>query len=280
MNDFFKNLSNKYKIIIGCVLFVIIILIILIPGTRYWVKYHVLEQFQTQPKYFFEQGVKYQEKGYIQYSIGTFKRALHIKNNEFNLEPGNLYQLESLFNLAVLVYQNEKNYTQALYYFNQYMDMCEKFSVQNTHAQDIYNVVNYILSLSDSSKNQAAKKFKSAGNDAYFKKEFDLAIKNYKQALVLDPAYAEVYNNLATTYYAMNNFKDAVNYWQVSLLFTPKDSYLYINIGLAYETKLNNPAKALEYYKRYLENSNPNDESYNDVKTKVNELESKQPHKS
>lgn len=280
MKDFFKKLSNKYKIIIGCILFIIIILIIILPGTRNWFKYNILDQFQTQPKYFFEQGVKYQEKGYIPYSIGTFKRALHIKNNEFNFEIGNLYQLESLFNLAVLTYQNEKNYSQALYYFNQYMELCEKFGVQNTHAQDIYNVVNYILSLSDSSKNAEAKKFKSMGNEAYFKKDFDLALKHYKHALALDPAYAEVYNNLATTYYAMNNFKDAVNYWQVSLLFSPKDSYLYINVALAYETKLNNPAKALEYYKRYLENSNPNDESYNDVKAKVIELDAKQQHKS
>ncbi len=113
-NTYFQYV-NKYKMIIPVL---IAILILLIPYSRNFVKYHIWDSTHMKPEYFFKTGVKYEEANYIDFAVGSFKRALKMEGGQFNFDPRNLYQLESLFNLGVIYYQHLKDYPRALHYFN------------------------------------------------------------------------------------------------------------------------------------------------------------------
>lgn len=253
---------------------------------RYLVKYNVWDVMHIKSEYFFNAGVRYEEKKYINYSIGSFKRSLNIQDGKFNINPNDLYQLESLYNLGVLYYQYLKNYTQAFFYFNEYMDIFDRLktvnpNVRNVHEKDIMTVINYILALDDSSKNPAARDLKNKGNEAYFKKDFQNALKLYKDALMADPTYIEVYNNLATTYFQLGDFKNAVDFWKLTLLFmtdmsTPTKIQealdLYINIALASEEHLKNYKDAMYYYEKYIEKAPVTDPGTEEAKRRIERL--------
>lgn len=269
-----QSLDRPIQIGIGAGL-IIIILIFAIAPTRYFVKYYLWDSVHFKPKYFFKQGVKYEENTYYNYAIGSFKRALRLKGVEFNIDPRNLYQLESLFNLGVVYYQQKKDYVRSMFYFNKYIDLLDRIGAKNPHEKEIYRVINYMLAQDDSSKNQQARNLKNQGNEAYFKKEFELALEHYKKALTADPSYTEVYNNIATTYFQMGDFKNAVDYWKLTLLFTPDELDIYINIALAYETQLKDHEQAIKYYNKLKSRLKPNDPRYIEAETRIANIKKK-----
>lgn len=268
----------------------IILLLLLIPPSRNLLKYNLWDPAHITSEYFFKTGVRYEEKKYINYAIGSFKRALKLHDNKFNIEPGDLYQVESLFNLGVLYYQNLKNYPQAIYYFSEYMDIFNKLkavnpNVKNVHEEEILKVVNFMLAIDDSSKNPQARILKNKGNDAYFKKDFTNALNYYKDSLKLDPSYVEVYNNIATTYFELGDFRNAVDFWKMTLLFMTDLSNpetfqetlsLYINIALACEEHLKKYDDAVYYYEKYIEKVPPDDPGLNEAKARIERIKSMQ----
>ncbi|MDD5066205.1 MAG: tetratricopeptide repeat protein [bacterium] len=271
----FNKLKEKYglrNILVFLALFIILVLLI-IPAARYFLKYRVYDPFHVQTKYFFTAGVKYEEKKYIDYAIGSFRRTLREKDKRFNLDMNDLYQFEAMFNLGVMYYSHKKEYPNALFYFNQYMELCEKKGIRNPHEKDIYTVVNFILAQDDSTKNIQAKEMKNRGNEAYFSKNFELALDLYKKALTFDAGYVEVYNNIATVYYEMNDFQNAVDYWKLTLLFDPDEIDICVNIALAYEGKLNKPRDAIKYFQKVMDKLNSKDPRYNAAKAKIMELD-------
>ncbi|MBU1076438.1 MAG: tetratricopeptide repeat protein [Spirochaetes bacterium] len=261
MNKKVKKLIDRFglKKVIGAGILFFIILLFLVSPFRGFFKYYLYDSLHMDPGYFFAQGVKYEEKQYIHYSIGSFKRALKIKKGAFNIDPNNQFQMESLFNLGVVFYQHKKNYLRALFYFNKYITIYDQMGIKNPHEKEIYDVINFILSIDDSSKNAKAKELKNRGNKAYFQKDFQAALDLYKQALTMDPGFVEVYNNIATTYFQLKDFKNAVDYWKLTLLFTPEEIDIYINLALAYETQIKDLDQAVKYYEKVMQKLDPED---------------------
>ena len=258
MKEFLKK---KEYIITGIVVFLLLVYV-LFPNA---VKYYIYDAFHTSNKYYFDAGVSYVEKGKIKYAEGSFKRALRFKGNIFSVDKKDAAQLEALFNLGVLNYKYYKNYSKAVFYFNKYLALFPN----SPHKDEIYKVINFILSQDDSTKNIKAKELKAKGNDAFFRKNYKEALKYYEQANQLDPSYVEVYNNIATVYFAMKEFDKAIEYWKACLLFTPDDVSLYINIALAYETELKKYREAVKYYKMFLDKAAPDDSRRKLVEQKI-----------
>ncbi len=273
MNSIKKYLKKEYII-----LFIIVLLILLYILFPAQLKYYVFDSLHTSTKYYFDAGVKYVEKGDIQYAIGSFKRALRFEDEKFSINPRDVAQLESLFNLGVINYKYLKDYPKAMFYFNKYLDVFPEDvakGVINPHKKDIYNVVNFILGQDDTTKNAKAKELKTKGNAEFFNKNYKEALKYYEQANKIDPAYIEVYNNIATVYFEMKNFKKAIEYWKTCLLFTPDDLSLYINIALAYETSLKDYKNAVKYYELYLKKAPPNAPQRKLVQQKIDYINKK-----
>ncbi len=238
-----------------------------------YIKYYTYDTFHTQTSYFFNAGVKYEEMGLYDLAIGSFKRALHYKGETFTIDPRDPYQRESLYNLGVIYYMRKQEYSRTIHYFNKYLEIFRD-SITEARKRDIYKVINYILSLDDKTKNAEAKKYKSLGNEFYFRNDYKKAIEYYMKAIALDPGYVEVYNNLASTYLQLNDFKNAIKYWKITLMFDPNELDLYINTALALE-ELKEYDEAIYYYEQFLAKANKQDRRVPLVKRKIETLKSK-----
>ena len=62
----------------------------------------------------------------------------------------------------------------------------------------------------------------------------DEALKDYKQALVLDPHYAGAYNNLGAVYHAKHEFGQAERAYKRALKYQPRSAVTYCNLGTTY----------------------------------------------
>ncbi len=252
--------ENKHIIIPGLVL--LIILLLIFPLSRNFLKYHTWDIIHQSSEYFFYAGVKYEENKNISYASGSFRRALKVSKGQLHININDLYQLESLFNLGVIYYQHKKEYPQALHYFYKHMDIYDRIKMNNTnvvnpHEKDIINVINFILALDDTSKKPRAKQLKSEGNKALFKKDYATALKHYNDALKLDPSYVEAYNNIGAIYYYLKDFENAVENWKIVLLFKPDDISMYMNIALAYQGPLKNYKESIYYFEKFIEKVPP-----------------------
>ena len=59
-----------------------------------------------------------------------------------------------------------------------------------------------------------AQKFKELGNDAYRKKDYAKALKNYAKAIELEPNEIAFYNNSAAAYLEMKNYDECIKFCQ------------------------------------------------------------------
>lgn len=64
--------------------------------------------------------------------------------------------------------------------------------------------------------------------------QFNLARKNYAQAIKLNHSYAEAINNLGTIYYEERFYKKAITYYKRSLKYSGPMASVYANLGAAY----------------------------------------------
>jgi tetratricopeptide (TPR) repeat protein len=81
--------------------------------------------------------------------------------------------------------------------------------------------------------------------------QFNLAKKEYEQAIKLNPQYAEAINNLGAIYYAQKNYRRAVRQYTKALAITPEAASIYSNLGSAYFARKDYP-KAAECYQKAL----------------------------
>lgn len=75
------------------------------------------------------------------------------------------------------------------------------------------------------------------------------SVKDYSQALVLNPGMMRVYSFRALAYYDLGRFKDAVNDWNVVLKHTPRDAFGYSKRALCYQSMGNSQAALKDYEK-------------------------------
>jgi len=90
----------------------------------------------------------------------------------------------------------------------------------------------------------------SLGNAYYYKKEYDRAIEAYKRSIDINPDY-KVYNNIGITYAKKENYKQAINYYKKSIVNNPNNSNSFYNLALSYK-KINDCKNALKNYKKAL----------------------------
>ena len=107
---------------------------------------------------------------------------------------------------------------------------------------------------------QSAKFDLSNGNEAYEKKEYDTALKKYRNALDLDPNYAPAEFNTANTYYRQEKMDEAIREFR-RIAKTSENgetqAKAYHNLGNAY-LKNSKLKEAIEAYKNSLR-INPDD---------------------
>jgi len=93
------------------------------------------------------------------------------------------------------------------------------------------------------------------------KKQFDLAISNFKQLQKLDPDDIENLHNLGNAYIEKGEYDSAIEIFKEILKFNQKDTNTFFKIGVLYSKK-NNPDIAMKYFNQVLEIDPNNPEIY------------------
>ena len=75
----------------------------------------------------------------------------------------------------------------------------------------------------------------------------DLAKKNYRAAIALDPKYSEAINNLGTIYYSQKNYRHAISLYRQALKYSSPSASIDSNLGAAFFSR-KDYKKAIEYY--------------------------------
>lgn len=80
----------------------------------------------------------------------------------------------------------------------------------------------------------------------------ELAVGAYLDALRLDPNHKDTLNNLGVTYMETGRADRAATTFERLLAIDSSNANAILNLGILYEEQLNQPAKAEEFYNRYL----------------------------
>jgi tetratricopeptide (TPR) repeat protein len=90
------------------------------------------------------------------------------------------------------------------------------------------------------------------GNALYKKYNFNGAITEYQAAIRLDPEHFQAMNNIASVYVEARKYSEAEKVLKEAVRLKPDFAVGYKNLGVLYETRLNNKTLALDYYGKYL----------------------------
>jgi tetratricopeptide (TPR) repeat protein len=76
--------------------------------------------------------------------------------------------------------------------------------------------------------------YNNRGDEFFQRKDYDKAISDYSQAILLNPKYGTAYDNRGLAYYYTKNYDKAISDYSEAIRLSPVDSVLYYNRGLAY----------------------------------------------
>lgn len=62
---------------------------------------------------------------------------------------------------------------------------------------------------------------------------FDEAMKDYQQALRLDPHNSDALNNMGAAYHGKHDYRSATKYYKKALKYAPRNASIYCNLGVA-----------------------------------------------
>ena len=113
----------------------------------------------------------------------------------------------------------------------------------------------------------------NAASQFWKEKEYSKAHNQYKKVLEVEPGHFEAQFGLANTLKAQDKFDEAIPEYEKAIDIDDSDPRPYGQLGLIYEQK-QEPDKALQYYKKYLEIA-PQGQEFNVVAQKVKYLEEK-----
>lgn len=103
----------------------------------------------------------------------------------------------------------------------------------------------------------------------------------YLEAVKKDPKNPDLHYNLAISHLKNSRFANAASSFKKTLDLNPKDKDASYNLGVLYESYLNNKKQALDYYSRYLRLSTKAEDA-KDVKSWISqikrELKESKPH--
>ncbi len=95
----------------------------------------------------------------------------------------------------------------------------------------------------------SAEAYNNRGLAFYGLKQYDWAIKDYNQALKLDPAFTTAYNNRGNSHYAQAKYKLALADFNHSLQLNPGYASAYYNRGLVYYQLEDNSQACVDFQK-------------------------------
>lgn len=124
------------------------------------------------------------------------------------------------------------------------------------------------------SKAAQAQEHHNLGLKYYREKKYDEAVKEFEQAVKLDPKNATIVNNLGFTLYRFEKYESSVVWLRKAIEVDPQRAVAYANLADAY-MKLGKTAEARQHYEKYAEMA-PNSPSIDYVRKKIEELKGKE----
>jgi tetratricopeptide (TPR) repeat protein len=103
--------------------------------------------------------------------------------------------------------------------------------------------------------------YSNLGAAYYAQGEVDLAIKSWEDALRIDPSLAQTHHNLGVAYKAQGMLALAVNELEKALRIDPNDADTHFSLGESYQIQ-GKAEKAVECYQRFIELAAPEDGEY------------------
>lgn len=101
-------------------------------------------------------------------------------------------------------------------------------------------------------KNKEALAFHSKGSVFFNQEKYELAIKEFKRAVEIDPKFAFAWDDLGLSYRKLNKLDEAIKCYKKSLELDPKSRTPLMNMAVAYQLK-NDKKEAIDIYKKYIE---------------------------
>ncbi|MHA1540143.1 MAG: tetratricopeptide repeat protein [Alphaproteobacteria bacterium] len=132
-----------------------------------------------------------------------------------------------------MIYQKQGEADSAIYNYEKAIYNYEKLIAGNPkHKSPLYH----------------ASMYNNLGSVYFKKKDYNLAIKNYKEANKIDPSFAQPLYNIGTTHHLKKEYDRAIHYFEKAININPDYAEAYNNLGSVYsDTK--NYNTAIEYYK-------------------------------
>lgn len=124
------------------------------------------------------------------------------------------------------------------------------------------------------SKAAQAQEHHNLGLKLYREKKYDEAVKEFEQAVKLDPKNATMSNNLGFTLYKFERYEESVVWLRKAIEIDPQRAVAYANLADAY-VKLGKTTEARQYYEKYAEMA-PNSPNIEYVRKKIEELKGKE----
>lgn len=163
-------------------------------------------------------GITLTEANQSKEAIGILKRCTEIE--DFNPE---------YWNYLGIAFYKTGNFRPALEAYNKALELDDDYALACNNIGDIYLTV--YLKRQD-------------------RRAYNLAVRNFKRAIELDPKLASAYNGLGAAYKKANRIDDAIFIWEKSLELKPDYTFPLYNLGVAYLDK-GDKDKAFKYLEKY-----------------------------
>ncbi len=82
---------------------------------------------------------------------------------------------------------------------------------------------------------------------------YEEAIEAYRQAIEIDPKYADPYFNLGINLHHLYRYEEAIEAYRQAIEIDPKFAYAYFNLGIVLNYSLGRREEAIEAYQKFIE---------------------------
>lgn len=211
----------------------------------------------------------YNEKGILLAQRGQFDVAIESLDSAIKIFPKEALESKKTalanvhYQKAVILLREFNQYEEAFKELETSLKIDPEFEpaikaykslqVESPQANDAQGILNFAWGLQNEGKfKEAIEKYHEAiknaphekemimlaylniGNIFYEKKEFELAIQNYKNAVRINPTHDWPYHNLANAFRDIGKFETAINEYKKAIRINPNAHVYYKNLGLVY----------------------------------------------